>query len=59
MLATLVLAPLALAETSAEYIQKNAVPFAPGALPSSLLKIFENKKLVLLGEMHGTAEMPY
>lgn len=47
-----------LAETSAEYIKANAQDFKNTEAPSSLLNAIEDKNLILIGEQHGTNEMP-
>jgi len=41
-----------------KYIQEKAVPFTPGHVPSRLLDALYNKRLVLIGEAHGTNEAP-
>jgi uncharacterized iron-regulated protein len=46
------------AETSVEYIRSNAHEFKNTEIPSSLLASIENKNLILIGEQHGTNEMP-
>lgn len=47
-----------LAETSVEYIKANAQEFKNTEIPSSLLNKLDDKKLILIGELHGTNEMP-
>ena len=49
--------PVAQAATSSEYIKKHAVNI-PDSLPSQLLSTISDKRLVLLGEVHGTNELP-
>ncbi len=49
--------PVAQAATSSEYIEKHAVNI-PGSLPPQLFSAIDGKRLVLLGEVHGTNELP-
>ncbi len=46
------------AATSAEYIRTHSVEISNMELPGRLLEVFQGKRLVLLGENHGTVEMP-
>lgn len=56
-LITIILIPVALASTPSQYIEKHAVNIQ-GNLPSQLFSAIGNKRLVLLGEVHGTNELP-
>ncbi|MBC7371497.1 MAG: hypothetical protein H7326_08030 [Bdellovibrionaceae bacterium] len=46
------------AQTSADYIQKNAQVVSGVSLPTSALSELSASKLVLLGDFHGTTEIP-
>jgi hypothetical protein len=47
-----------LGATSADYIKNHAVKAEADQVPASLVNTFKTKKLILVGEIHGTNEMP-
>jgi hypothetical protein len=48
----------AFAGTTAEYIQANAIPMAGFEIPADALSQFSRSKLLLVGDFHGTNEIP-
>lgn len=56
-LAGLIFCPLTHAATSAEYIQEHAITITDD-LPAQLVSAMDGKRLVFLGEVHGTNEFP-
>ncbi|PTL81171.1 ChaN family lipoprotein [Vitiosangium sp. GDMCC 1.1324] len=58
LLAMLIFPTFARAETPAEHIKSNAREFKNLDVSPALLGSIENHKLILLGESHGTNEMP-
>lgn len=44
--------------TDDQYIKANAVATSMDEVPTALLNTFKDKQLILLGEFHGTNEMP-
>jgi len=56
-LAVLISSPAAHAETSARYILEHAISFTDD-LPPGLVSATDGKRLVFLGEVHGTNELP-
>lgn len=56
-LAALLFSFSSLAVTSVEYIQRNAFPVATET-PVLVVEQLSQKRLILVGEVHGTNEMP-
>ena len=49
---------VSLASTTNEYIKINSVEFKDNEISPTLISAIENKQLILIGESHGTNEMP-
>lgn len=47
-----------LTRSSAEYIKANAVQITEADPGAALLPIFKDRRIIAIGEIHGTAEMP-
>lgn len=58
ILLVIILIPVVQAATPPEYVKKHAVNILDN-LPPQLFSAIDDKRMIFLGEVHGTAELPY